>query len=158
MVSLSNSCWPHVPAAWPPSTRLSLLFSATKRWCGVALSCSYNDLFAFDVPSSTWTRIGFADDSAVPPKRSAFQWALESSPATGSDGGSTVILFGGYCTLAKKKKKTNGPPKVASAAQGEPTAEDEFEQLGTGVTCVRLPVPLCCTSGFLGPLREAVHH
>ena len=34
----------------------------------------------------------------------------------------------------KKKKKSNGPPKVAAAQAVEPSEEDEFEQLGRGVT------------------------
>ncbi len=34
----------------------------------------------------------------------------------------------------KKKKNSNGPPKVAAAQAVEPSEEDEFEQLGRGVT------------------------
>jgi hypothetical protein len=36
--------------------------------------------------------------------------------------------------VVPEKKKSNGPPKVAAAQAVEPSEEDEFEQLGRGVT------------------------
>jgi hypothetical protein len=36
--------------------------------------------------------------------------------------------------VVPEKKKSKGPPKVAAAQAVEPSEEDEFEQLGRGVT------------------------
>lgn len=79
----------------------------------------------FFAAANVWSRIKYDADALVPPKRSSFQWVPE--------GPESVLLVGGYCKVVPPKK-SKGPPKIAGTQAVEPTEEDEFEQLGRGVT------------------------
>ena len=69
-------------------------------------------------------------------RSSAFQWVAESN-----ESGVNVILLGGRVTLTPKPKK--GKSKQPVSKEGEPrVGEDEFEQLGTGITYVYNPLQL----------------
>ena len=75
--------------------------------------------------AKSWSQVRAAADAPVPPMRSAFHWTVD---------GESVVLFGGYCKIAKSKKAKGPPQKTGGTAAVAPSEEDEFEQLGRGVT------------------------
>lgn len=81
-------------------------------------------------------------------RSSAFQWVAESN-----EPGANIILLGGRVTLTPKPKKGKGKQPVSK--EGEPRiGEDEFEQLGTGITYVYNP--RLCIYNFLALIVDSI--
>ena len=102
MVSLSTHAPSYRHARTEARDRLELATDQRFRTC--VGWCSFSDLYVLDTrgglltAANNWTQVKYGADALVPPKRSAFQWALD---------GDSVLLFGGYCKVSSDAHKAS---------------------------------------------------